>query len=282
MRRQFFFDVTSEVRAQHALEAAQAELKSALARETQARCEAEAANQYKDNFLAMLGHEMRNPLAPIVTALHLMRRKGADNPEVDVMERQVRHLVRLVDDLMDVARIAKGKIALRMSYVEIGQVVSRAAEMTGPELDHRQQKLMIDVPSDGLMVCADPDRLSQIISNLIVNASRYSPVGSDIAIAGELAKGNVVLRVRDHGMGIAPEMLEKIFDTFVQEEHASNRPSGGLGLGLSIVRSLVAMHGGTVSVMSEGPGKGSEFTFELPATGPPSSQSSGTFPIVGR
>jgi signal transduction histidine kinase len=230
-----------------------------------ARAEAERANRAKDEFLAMLGHELRNPLSPIQTALHLMNMRGLRSREQAVIERQVSHLVRLVDDLLDVARITQGKIELRKQPLELATVVVRALEVASPLLDQKQQRLELQVAPEGLLVHADPDRLAQIISNLVTNAAKYSPPGSLIWIDAEQLGSRVRLRVRDQGVGLAADMVESIFDSFVQQRQAIDRSAGGLGLGLAIVRSLVGLHGGSVWAQSEGIGKGSEFVVELPA-----------------
>ena len=232
------------------------------------REEAEAANRAKDEFLAMLGHELRNPLSPILTALQLMKLRSADNCERErtVIERQVNHLTRLVDDLLDVSRIARGKIELKEEIVETAEVVARAIEMASPLLEQRTHTLSVQVPRRGLAVEGDPTRLSQVISNLLTNAAKYTPPGGHIMIRATEEAGDVVLRVRDTGIGIAPDVLSRIFDPFVQERQSIDRARGGLGLGLTIVRNLIERHGGTVSVHSDGPGRGSEFVVRLPRT----------------
>ena len=227
---------------------------------------AESANRAKDEFLAMLGHELRNPLSPILTALQLMKLRGSDGSERErtVIERQVSHLTRLVDDLLDVSRIARGKVELKEEIVELAEVVAKAIEMASPLLDQRTHTLDLNVPRRGLRVKGDSIRLSQIVSNLVTNAAKYTPPGGHITIRGTEERGEVVLRVRDTGMGIAPDVLPRVFDLFVQERQAIDRSQGGLGLGLTIVRNLVERHGGTVSAHSDGPGTGSEFVVRLP------------------
>ena len=227
---------------------------------------AERASRAKDEFLAMLGHELRNPLSPILTALHLARMRGTDAllRERLVIERQVQHLIRLVDDLLDVSRITRGKIALKRQPVRVAAVVARAIETASPLLEERQHRLRVEVPDDGLWVHGDEDRLSQVMANLLTNAAKYTDRGGAIDVAAAREGEEVVLRVRDSGMGIAPELLPRIFDLFIQGERALDRSQGGLGLGLSIVRSLVEQHGGRVSAASGGPGKGSELCVRLP------------------
>ena len=232
------------------------------------RAEAESANRMKDAFLAMLGHELRNPLAPMVMALQVMRLRGATSREQDILERQVSHLTRLVDDLLDVSRITRGKIELLRRPLELSEPVARALETVGPLFTERRHRVEIDVPAQGLMVLADPERLAQVLLNLLTNAAKYSETGSAIRIQARRRGGRIELCVRDEGMGIAPEMLEKVFDVFVQQPQTLDRSAGGLGLGLAIVRSLIEMHDGTVSARSAGPGKGSEFIIDLPALDP--------------
>ena len=224
---------------------------------------AEEAARAKDEFLAMLGHELRNPLSPIVTALQLMRLKNDSSRERDVIERQVAALSRLVDDLLDVSRITRGKIELQTAPTELSDVVARAVEMSSPELEARQQMLAVDVPR-GLLVVADRTRLAQVVANLLTNAAKYSDPGSHVTVTAGRDAEHVLLRVRDEGIGIEPAMIDRIFEHFVQRRQTVDRAQGGLGLGLAIVRSLVTLHGGRVWAHSEGLGKGSEFVVELP------------------
>lgn len=229
-----------------------------------ARTRAEEATRAKDEFLAMLGHELRNPLSPIVTALQLIRLKNQTSRELEVIERQVANLTRLVDDLLDVSRITRGKIELRKRNADLVEVAARAIEMASPALDRKQQRLHVDIPPSGLVIHADPARVAQIISNLLTNASKYSDEGSVVTLHARGDGNNAIVRVRDEGMGIAPNMLERVFDLFEQHPQALDRSAGGLGLGLAIVRSLVRMHGGRVWATSQGAGRGSEFVVELP------------------
>ena len=212
----------------------------------------------------MLGHEMRNPLAPILTSLHLMRLRGGKSQEQNIIERQVDHLVRLVDDLLDISRITRGKVDLKKERLELIAAVLRGMEMASPLLEARRQHVDIEVPPEGLAVVGDLDRLAQVISNLLTNAAKYSSPGSTIRISADRAAPRVRLRVRDRGVGIAHDMLARIFEPFVQETQSLERSKGGLGLGLAIVRSLVELHGGSVSVSSEGLGHGAEFVVDLP------------------
>jgi CheY-like chemotaxis protein len=214
----------------------------------------------------MLGHELRNPLAPIATAIQLMRLRGSTAPELGTLERQAAHLTRLVDDLLDVSRITRGKIELRRRTMEIADAVLRAMEMAGPLLEPRAHRVSIEnVPRQGLAVSADPERLAQVVFNLLSNAAKYSEPRSAIAVRAWRQDGRVLLAVRDEGVGIAPAMIERVFDMFVQQQQTLARSAGGLGLGLTIVKSLVEMHDGTVSVESAGVGRGAEFTVSLPA-----------------
>jgi signal transduction histidine kinase/CheY-like chemotaxis protein len=261
---------SSEGRIEGVLIDAFAVTEEVIARQEMARlrAEAESANRMKDEFLAMLGHELRNPLAPMVMALQVMRLRGGISREQEILERQVSHLTRLMDDLLDVSRITRGKIELRRRPLEVSEAVGHAAETVAPLLAQRRHRLEIEVPAAGLMVLADPERLAQVLMNLLTNAAKYSEAGSLIRVHGRRAGARVELCVRDEGMGIAPEMLEKVFDVFVQQPQTLARSAGGLGLGLAIVRSLIEMHEGTVSARSAGPGKGSEFIIDLPALDP--------------
>lgn len=216
--------------------------------------------------MAMLGHELRNPLSPIMTALHLMKLQGPEGSERarTVIERQVNHLIRLVDDLLDVSRIARGKVQLKKEVLEIAEVVARGIEMMSPLLEQRGHTLTVDVPRHGLLVSADPMRLGQVIANLLSNAAKYTAPAGRIGVRAENIDDQVVLSVSDTGIGIAPDVLPHVFDLFVQERQAIDRSQGGLGLGLTIVRNLIEGHGGSVSARSDGPGQGSEFVISLP------------------
>ena len=231
-----------------------------------AREDAEVANRAKDEFLAMLGHELRNPLAPILTALQLLRLRGieAGEKERSVIERQVRHLVSLVDDLLDVSRITRGKIQLQRSPVEIADVVAKAIETASPLLEQQRHTLKVTVPRHGLTVHADRERLAQVISNLLTNAAKYTEPGGTVTVTALRERDVVVLTVSDNGIGIAADMLPRVFDSFVQDRQALDRARGGLGLGLTIVKSLVSLHEGSVTAESAGRGRGASFTVRLP------------------
>jgi signal transduction histidine kinase len=228
----------------------------------EARRQAESAARAKDEFLAMLGHELRNPLAPIVTALKLMQSRGAGAPdrEREIIERQVAHLSRLVDDLLDISRITRGKVQLHRERVDLREVVRSAMEMTQPALEHRSHAVELDVPGDAT-------RLTQVVCNLLANAARHTPPDARIAIHLRKTATTAELEVEDAGDGIPDDLLQRIFDVFAQGQQSIDRRAGGLGLGLAIVKALVERHGGTVSAASEGPAKGSRFTVRLPLDG---------------
>ena len=233
---------------------------------TAARIEAEDANRAKDEFLAMLGHELRNPLAPILTALELMnmREDESSRRERDVIQRQVTHVVRLVGDLLDVSRIAQGKVQLAKQPVELTRIIDKAIEAAAPLIEERRHRLEVDVPA-GLWLDADETRICQVISNLLTNAAKYTELGGTITLSAARRGDELAIVVRDTGMGIPRELLPHLFDLFVQGKRTIDRAEGGLGLGLSIVRSLVELHGGTVQARSAGARKGSEFEVRLPA-----------------
>ena len=233
---------------------------------------AKRAERRKDEFLAMLGHELRNPLAPIVTALEILRlKRGAAPPDKEcaVIERQVRHLTGLVDDLLDISRITRGKVELEKRVLDLAEVVAKAVEMASPLLEVKTHTLDISVP-ENMLVEGDPRRLIQVVSNLITNAAKYTEPGGSIIIAGTWERGGkeAVLRIWDNGIGIPGELLPHVFDLFTQADCSLDRKAGGLGIGLTVVKSLVALHGGKVSAHSEGTNRGSEFLIRLPAHQP--------------
>ena len=243
-------------------ERAEAETRTLLTERQELLQKAEAASHAKDEFLSILGHELRNPLAPIVTALELMKAHGtAPLRELAIIERQTRHLVRLVDDLLDVSRIARGLVTLERQAVDAREVVDKAVEMAEPMLE--QRRLTVNVP-DGLVIDADPMRLAQAIANLLTNACKYTKPGADVTITAEREGDRAKIAVRDTGVGIEPTMLPHIFDMFVQERQSLDRSRGGLGLGLTIVKSLVEAHGGSVTAHSGGKDQGSEFQIRVP------------------
>ncbi|HVJ14021.1 MAG TPA: ATP-binding protein [Polyangiaceae bacterium] len=226
------------------------------------------ADRRKDEFLALLSHELRNPLSPILTAAHLMQLRGdvATPREREVIQRQAQHLVRLVDDLLDVSRVTRGMVTLSRRPLELASVVGKAIEATGPLFEQLQHDLVVAVPAAGLMIDADEVRLTQVVSNLLTNAARYTPPGGHVKVSAAREDGEIVLCVSDDGIGIEPSLLPNVFEMFVQGARGSDRSQGGLGLGLSLVRTLTALHGGVVSARSEGLGRGSEFTLRLPPT----------------
>lgn len=231
------------------------------------------ANRLKDEFLAMLAHELRNPLAPIRNTLQIMKLPGVDQPTLDnvreIAERQVEHMTRLLDDLLDVARISRGRIELRKTVTDVATVVTRTAEAVRSLVDERQQTLTMSLPPGALLVEGDSTRLEQVVMNLLHNAAKYTDPGGQISLIGEREDSQVVLRVRDTGIGIAPDMLPHIFDLFVQAERRLDRSRGGIGIGLTLVKKLVELHGGRIEVSSPGLGQGSEFVVRLPALASP-------------
>jgi signal transduction histidine kinase/ActR/RegA family two-component response regulator len=252
----------------------------------QERQRAEFASRAKDEFLAMLGHELRNPLSPILTATQLMRLRGEDvfEKERTVIERQCKHMIRLVDDLLDVSRITRGKIELRRRSIEICEVIAQAVELASPAMEERAHRLTLDVPTSGMVVNGDPARLAQVFANLMNNAAKYTPHGGAIHVAVRAQDGMVSIGVRDTGIGIEPKLLPLVFDLFVQGRQGIDRAAGGLGLGLAIAKTLVELHGGTIEARSGGAGQGSEVTVHLPryANTRPSlrSQNSGAFRVA--
>jgi PAS domain S-box-containing protein len=226
------------------------------------------ADRRKDEFLATLAHELRNPLAPIRNSLQILKMPRVDATTAErvreMMERQVHHLVRLVDDLLDVSRVMRGKIELRKEAIELATVVARAVETAQPLIEAQGHELVVTLPPESLPVEADPVRLTQVVGNLLTNAAKYTEANGHIWLTVQREGGEVILRVRDDGIGIAPDMLPHIFELFVQADHASTRSQGGLGIGLTLVKNLVKMHHGTVEARSAGLRKGSEFVVRLP------------------
>jgi CheY-like chemotaxis protein len=230
------------------------------------------ADRRKDEFLAVLAHELRNPLAPLRNTLRLVRPAG-EGPEADairsacsLMERQVDQLVRLVDELLDLSRISRGKVSLRKGLVELGPIVQQAVETVRPICESSGADIEIRLPAEPLYLDADPIRLGQAIANLLHNACKFSERGGKVRLEAEVADGampEVVVRVRDEGIGIAPDQLSRIFEMFAQVDTSVERSQSGLGIGLTLVRSLVEMHGGSVEARSDGIGKGSEFVVRL-------------------
>lgn len=227
-----------------------------------------AADRRKDEFLATLAHELRNPLAPIRTGLRLMRGGTLADAELgplrDVMERQVLQLVRLIDDLLDVSRIATGKILLKRERIDLREVVARAIEGFAPVFGADDRRLSVELPDAPVTVVGDATRLAQAVANLLSNAAKYTDDGGAIRVALRDDGRDGVIVVEDDGAGIPPEMLDRIFELFAQVDGTLDRARGGLGIGLSLVRSLVALHGGSVVAHSPGIGRGSRFTLRVP------------------
>jgi signal transduction histidine kinase len=233
-----------------------------------ARAAAEAENGAKDEFLAMLGHELRNPLMPIGIAMRTIRGVAERDPAVqearEVVERQVKHLAHLLDDLLDVSRLTRGKIELRKETVALQTIVAEAIETTQRFIDGRAHVVSVSLPDDPLRFEADPTRITQVAGSLLENAAKYTPRGGEISVTGYRDRDEVVLSVRDNGVGIAPEMLPRVFDLFAQAEQPLARPEGGLGIGLTLARRLIELHGGRIIGESEGPGRGSAFVVRVP------------------
>ena len=248
---------------------ARAEENTRLLRETRQQAEAlRQSDRRKDEFLAILAHELRNPLAPISNSVSIL---GSNKlpPKVrdealQMMDRQVKQMVRLVDDLMDVSRITRGNIELKSDTIDLGEVLNCAVEISKPHIDQFGHKLSLDLPRSPVKLHADFTRLAQVFSNLLNNAAKYSPEGGEIRLETDVHRDSVDVRVTDNGLGLRPEMLERIFDMFAQVDESLERSQGGLGVGLTLVKKLVEMHGGQVTVRSEGLGKGSEFMVHLP------------------
>jgi PAS domain S-box-containing protein len=234
-----------------------------------------AASRAKDEFMAMLSHELRNPLAPIVTALQIMKlRNDPSTKEREMIERQVAHLIRLVDDLLDISRVTRGMIELTREHLPVRDVISKAIEIASPLIEQKQHHIKVDVPS-GLWVDGDAVRLAQVFANLLTNAARYTNPGGAIEVAASAEHGRILVRVSDNGTGISAQMLPRVFDLFVQGgDRGRARSEGGLGIGLALVRNLLALHGATVSAHSDGKGRGSSFTVELEAVDPELAQAS--------
>jgi PAS domain S-box-containing protein len=250
----YFRDISTHVAARTAVEESREALKD--------------ADRRKDEFLATLAHELRTPLAPIHNALEILRLSGRDGAVArsvyEMMGRQVNHMVRLVDDLMEVSRITRGKIDLQKQRVELAAVVGSAVETTRPLIDAAGHLLTVDLGAEPFELDADPVRLAQVFGNLLNNAAKYTPNGGQITLRAEQRGTHVVVSVRDNGGGIRPDVLGQVFDPFVQGERSYTRSKGGLGIGLTLARSIVALHGGTIEARSAGLGQGSEFTVRLP------------------
>lgn len=245
----------------------------------------EEANRRKDEFLAMLGHELRNPLAPIQNSVRIIRALlPSPHPSVstaiDVVDRQTVQLVRLVDDILDLARIGKGEFELRKTRVDLTSVLEQVVQTSAPMLKARGHELTVSLPADRVELEADRERLVQIVCNLLNNAAKYTEPGGRISLHGAREAKSAVIRVRDNGIGVPADMQSRIFDLFMQVEASRDHAQGGLGIGLTLVRRLVEQHGGTVACTSEGPGQGSEFVVRLPLEPPQPQETTGGLVIV--
>jgi len=230
----------------------------------------EEANRQKDEFLAMLAHELRNPLAPMLTAVEIIKRSGASlqsdiRMPVDVIHRQVQNLRRIVDDLLEVSRVTSGKIQLVKENIDAASLITQAVETSHPIIEAKKHELTVLVPQEPVRLAADATRMVQVLTSLLNNAAKYTHEGGRIRVTVEQEGSDAVFRVRDTGVGIAPEMLGRIFELFTQVDCSLDRSQGGLGIGLALVRAVVSLHGGSVQAYSDGLGKGSEFVIRLPA-----------------
>jgi signal transduction histidine kinase len=267
---------------------------SKVARDITQRKRTEAAlreaDRRKDEFLATLAHELRNPLAPIRNSLHILRMTACNDPTAErvceMMERQVNHMVRMVDDLMEVSRITRGLIELKKEETDLAAIIRCAVETSRPIIEAGEHQLAITIPPEPILLQGDSVRLSQVFANLLNNAAKYTDRGGQIWLSVKQEKNEVMVSVRDTGIGISAPMLPKVFDMFMQADRSTHRSQGGLGIGLTLVKRLVELHEGSISVRSDGPGKGSEFTVRLPVnavrpertTKPPVSQRGDSLP----
>jgi signal transduction histidine kinase len=255
-------------RANTGLEQANQALQSEISERVRVERALKEADRHKDEFLAMLAHELRNPLAPIRNAVQIMRRRSVPDPQVawarELIERQVGHLTRLVDDLLDVSRITRGKINVTREPIELSAVMARAIETVQPLIAEKEHQLSVEWPGDNVKVLGDLTRLTQVMGNVLANAAKYTDQGGYILLSSTASSHEVTIRVRDNGIGIPAEQLSGVFDLFTQVDRATDRSQTGLGIGLALVRKLVEMHGGTVTADSRGAGMGSEFVICLP------------------
>jgi signal transduction histidine kinase len=255
-------------RANQELEAANRSLQTEVTERARIELALKEADRHKDEFLAMLAHELRNPLAPIHNAVRLLHRQELADPQLvwsrDVIGRQLAHLTRLVDDLLDVSRITRGKINLNKEVLELGDLIVRTVETVQPLIDERGHTLTVSVLPGSLLVLGDPTRLSQALGNVLSNAAKYTERGGHIGLSARQLGPELEIRVRDDGIGIPSELMPRIFNLFTQLDRTSGPSQSGLGIGLALVQRLIEMHGGSVAGHSEGPGQGSEFVIRLP------------------
>ncbi len=246
-------------------------------RENIERCRVEAelrnASRLKDEFLATLAHELRNPLAPIRNSLELLRitrsTQDVDEEQIhEMLQRQVNHLIRLVDDLMEISRITRGQIVLRKQPIALKDVVQAAIELSRPQIDLAHHQLTLDLPDEDYLLFADATRITQVLANLLNNAAKYTCDGGQILVTAQPDNVGVAVSIKDNGLGIPHEMLPRVFDLFTQVDRTLGRAQGGLGIGLALVRKLVDLHGGSVEARSEGADRGSEFVIRLPLAQP--------------
>jgi len=225
------------------------------------------ASRMKDDFLAVLSHELRNPLGAIRNGLYLLGEPGVKDPKriQEMMDRQLNQLLRLLEDLLDVSRITKGKVELQTETIELASLVRDAVDASRMAIQTMDHDLQVSLPAEPVFLDGDRARLAQVLSNLLGNAAKFTPHGGRIRLDAAAKNGTLVIRVRDNGIGIPPEMMERVFEMFTQGDRSASRLHGGLGIGLSLVRGLVEAHGGTVTASSEGKGKGSEIEVRLPA-----------------
>lgn len=249
-----------------ALRAHQLERDREVERAAAARAEADHAKRAKDQFLAILGHELRNPLAPAFNAVELMRMRGPDTfrREREIIERQIGHMVQLVNDLMDVSRLARGKVTLKPTQFELRTAVDRAVDATRVLVEQYDHRLTIDVAHAGLPLNADEDRIVQVLRNLLTNAAKYTPPGGHIWINARADGAEISVACEDNGPGVAPELVPQLFDSFTQSPRTIDRRIGGLGLGLTLARNLTELHGGTIAYQDRGAERGSRFIVRLP------------------
>jgi signal transduction histidine kinase len=249
-------------------EALRRELEHEVAQRKRMEEALEEAGQRKDQFLAMLAHELRNLLTPISNAVQIMKLEELNGPHFDwsvkVIEDQVKSMTRMVDDLLDVSRTVRGQVVLQKEPVELETVVELAVQASRSAIENRHHHLSVTLPAHPVLLEVAPAQMAQVFANLLNNAAKYTDEGGEIALSAEAAGREVVVRVRDNGIGIAPDLLPHIFDMYAQADPSRARSRSGLGIGLTLVRALVEMHGGRVSARSSGPGQGSEFTIHIP------------------